>query len=467
MSRSGAIYWHVLWVGWLLLAGTALAQNTNASLRGTVTDSSNAVLRGAQVSISDQQNGFNLHRVVDSQGDYEFTQLPPGEYLVSVEAAGFSTQSKSIALVIDQQATLSFSLAVQSLTTNVTVSAQTSELNTSDATMGNALDSIAIQALPVEGDIPDLLSLQPGVLYLGLHNDQSHDSRSGSSAGARSDQNNSTLDGLDNNDQARGYAFTGVLRSTLDSVQEFRVTSAGYNADTGRSSGAQINILTKSGTNQFHGSVYGRTRDLIPPANDWFNKQAELEQGLPNVPGALDRNTYGASLGGPLVKNKLFFFTTYEGEKINENQQMTMIVPTASLRAGEIKYPSTQNGVTQIVTLNSGQIASMDPNCTTTGTCPWGPGVDPNSLAVFKQYPLPNGYLRRRRTEHRLPTHGRRPTRHRSILSSLNWITRSPVVTGYLCAAICKRTARPEFRNFPGRRPVSPIRTTAKGLLPG
>ncbi len=351
------------------------------------------MLRGAQVSISDQQNGFNLHRVVDSQGDYEFTQLPPGEYLVSVEAAGFSTQSKSIALIIDQQATLSFSLAVQSLTTNVTVSAQASELNTSDATTGNALDSIAIQAIPVEGDIPDLLSLQPGILYLGLHNDQTHDSRSGSVLGARSDQNNSTLDGVDNNDQVHGYAFTGVLRSTLDSVEEFRVTTSGFNAESGRSSGAQINILTKSGSNQFHGSLYGRTRDLIPPANDWFNKQAELASGLPNVPGRLDRDAYGGSLGGPIKKDRLFFFATYEGEKINENKQMTMVVPTASLRAGEIKYPHTTDGVTQIVTLTPSQIASMDPNCSKNGTCPWGPGVDPYSLDVFKQYPLPNGYV--------------------------------------------------------------------------
>ena len=163
------------------------------------------------------------------------------------------------------------------MTINVTASPPA--LNTNDASMGTAFDSATIEALPVEGDIPDLLSLQPGVLYLGLHDDQTHDSRSGATAGARSDQNNSTLDGLDNNDQAHGYAFTGVLRSTLDSVEEFRVTTSGYNADTGRSSGAQINILTKSGTNQFHGSLYGRTRDLIAPANDWFNKQAELAQG--------------------------------------------------------------------------------------------------------------------------------------------------------------------------------------------
>ncbi len=330
---------------------------------------------------------------VDSDGSYEFAQLSPGEYAVTAEAAGFQTQTKELVVSIDQAATLNFSLAVESPTTSISVVGQSTALNTSDATMGNALDASAIQSIPVEGNIPDLLSLQAGILYLGLHNDQTHDSRSGSVQGARSDQNNSTLDGVDNNDQVHGYAFTGVLRSTLDSVEEFRVTTAGFNADTGRSSGAQINILTKSGSNQFHGSLYGRTRDLISPANDWFNKQAELSAGQPNTPGRLDRDAYGGSLGGPIAKNKLFFFTTYEGERINENKQMTMIVPTATLRAGDIRYPHFENGQTQIVTLTPQQIAGMDPNCAQSGTCPWGPGVDPNALAVFKQYPLPNSYV--------------------------------------------------------------------------
>ncbi len=374
------------------LATFAVAQSPSTSLRGTISDPSGAVISSAQVSLLNSSNGFSQKRTADASGAYQFQQLPPGTYTVAVVAAGFAAQSQSIELMINQPATLNFSLPVEAAATTVSVSGQAPALNSTDATMGDVFDSATIQALPVEGDIPDLLSLQPGVLYLGLHNDQSHDSRSGSAAGARSDQNNSTLDGLDNNDQVRGYAFTGVLRSTLDSVQEFRVTTSGFNADAGRSSGAQINIATKSGTNDFHGSLYGRTRNLITPANDWFNKQAELSQGLPNVPGTLDRNAYGGSLGGPIKKNKLFFFTTYEGEKINENQQMTMIVPTASLRAGEIKYPSTTNGATQIVTLNAAQIASMDPNCSGTGTCPWGPGVDPYSLSAFKQYPLPNGY---------------------------------------------------------------------------
>jgi hypothetical protein len=377
----------------IVISSVVSAQNPSTSLRGNISDISGAMIQRAQISLLDSRNGFTQSRASDSSGAYQFQQLPPGDYTVTVEATGFAAQTRSVELVIDQTATLNFSLAVESAPTTVIVNGQAPALNTNDASMGSAFNGITIEALPVEGDIPDLLSLQPGVLYLGLHDDQTHDSRSGSVSGARSDQNNSTLDGVDNNDQAHGYAFTGVLRSTLDSVEEFRVTTSGYNAESGRSSGAQINILTKSGTNEFHGSVYGRTRDLISPANDWFNKQAEIASGLPNVPGSLDRDIYGASLGGPLKKNRLFFFTTYEGEKINENKQVTMIVPTASLRAGDIRYPSTQNGAMQVVTLTPAQIASMDPNCSKNGTCPWGPGVDPNSLAVFKQYPMPNGFV--------------------------------------------------------------------------
>ena len=108
---------------------------------------------------------------------------------------------------------------------------------------------------------------------------QDQDSRSGSVAGARSDQTNVTLDGLDDNDQQNGYAFTGVLRSTLDSTEEFRVTTTSSNADAGRSSGAQVTLVTKSGTNKFHGAAYEYNRNSLGYANDWFNKQGELQSG--------------------------------------------------------------------------------------------------------------------------------------------------------------------------------------------
>src|SRR5262249_54180037 len=152
--------------------------------------------------------------------------------------------------------------------------------------------------------------------------DQSHDSRSGSVNGARSDQTNIVLDGIDNNDQTQGTAFQGALRSTLDSLQEFRVTTSNANADAGRSSGAQVSLVTKSGTNRFHGSVYEYNRTNFGQSNDWFNKRVELEGGLPNTPGQLIRNTFGATFGGAIIKDRAFFFLAYEGQRTRESSQI-------------------------------------------------------------------------------------------------------------------------------------------------
>jgi hypothetical protein len=297
-------------------------------------------------------------------------------------------QTKVAELLVNQPATISFTLSVQGATTTVNVTAEAQTLNNSDATIGNSVSNSTIQALPMEGrNVPDLLSLQPGVLYLGRQIDQTVDSRSGAVSGARSDQTNVTLDGVDDNDQTNGFAFTGVLRSTLDSVEEFRVTTTQANADAGRTSGAQVVLLTKSGTNQLHGSLYEYNRNTAFAANDWFNKQAQLAAGLPDKPGQLIRNTFGATLGGPIKKNKLFFFLNYEGQRTAENQQQTLTVPTQSLRAGNVQYIDTQGNKD---TLTPAQIATMDPGCT---ACTYGPGIDPNTVALFNKYPLPNGQV--------------------------------------------------------------------------
>ena len=375
----------------ILYSATAtVAQSSASSLRGDVTDSSGAAIIGAQVVLENPATGYTNSCFTDSQGEYRFHEIPSGKYVISATAKEFGKQSKAAELLVNQPVTVNLSLSVQSLRTVVEVAGEKHELNFVDASMGDAVNDATIQSLPMEGrNVPDLLSLQPGVLYLGNGDDQSHDSRSGSSAGGRSDQGNATLDGGDNNDQMRGYAFTGVLRSTLDSVQDFRVTTVGFGADSGRSSGAQVSLLTRNGTNHLHGSLYEYNRSSLGEANDWFNKQAELSNGLPNVPGKLIRNTFGASLGGPIKKDRSFLFGNYEGQRTSENQQQTLTVPTASMRAGNIQY-STSSGNGTIL-LSPAQIAAMDPNCSANGTCPAGPGVDPNVLTVFKLYPAPNG----------------------------------------------------------------------------
>jgi hypothetical protein len=372
-----------------LTSSSLLSQIATTSLRGAVKDPSGAVVPGAVVTLTDNATGNVFQSKSGNSGDYQFNQIPPAKYTIKVSATGFADQSKVAELLVNQPATVDFAVSVQASAEVVNVSAEAQTLNLTDASIGNSVNNTMIEALPMEGrNVPDLLSLQPGVLYLGRQIDADSDSRSGAVAGARSDQTNVTLDGLDDNDQNNGYAFTGVLRSTLDSTEEFRVTTTSSDADAGRTSGAQVTLITKSGTNQFHGSLYEYNRNTAAVANDWFNKAAQVEEGLPNVPGKLIRNTFGGSIGGPVKKDKLFFFFNYEGQRTAENRQITQTVPTASFKAGNITYP-TDGG--SIVTLNPMQVAAMDPNCGGNGTCPWGAGVDPYMQTVLNNIPTANG----------------------------------------------------------------------------
>jgi hypothetical protein len=219
-------------------------------------------------------------------------------------------------LLVNNPATLNVTLEIGTTVQTVEVSAQSQTLNTTDASLGIAFNENQVKELPLEGrNVPDLLTLQAGVVYIGNNPsiDTNVDTRSGAVNGARSDQSNVTLDGISVNNRA-GNAFTSVLPVTLDSVQEFRVTTSNYNADQGGTGGAQVALVTKSGTNQFHGSAYEYLRNTYTSANDYFNKQAQLTSGEPNVAPKLNRNIFGGSIGGPIKKDRLFFFANYEGE---------------------------------------------------------------------------------------------------------------------------------------------------------
>ncbi len=368
-----------------------LSQTAVTSLNGTVVDPGGAATPQADITLTNRDSGFNQTRKSNGEGEYSFQQIPPGKYTVTITAAGFAQQVRQVELLVNQTGRLDIGLTLQAASTSVEVNAQTVTLNTSDATIGTPFNQTEIQALPFEGNnVLDLLSLQPGVMFLGRQSDSQMDvdSRSGSVNGARSDQNNYTLDGLDDNNQNKGYAFEGVLRSTRDSVEEFRVVTTNSNADSGRSSGAQVALVTRSGTNSLHGSAYEYHRPTNMVANDWFNKHSELQTGQPNVPGRFLRNTFGGSFGGPVMKDKLFFFLAYEGQRTAESTQVTREVPTASLRQGNVTY-LTQAGTYR--TLTPADIASMDPKCSKAGTCPNGPGVNQAALAYLSQLPLPNG----------------------------------------------------------------------------
>ena len=338
MTRSNLL---VACLSLLGLTTFGWSQTGLTSLRGTVTDPSGALLAGAEIVLEEPATGFRATRSTDQSGAYEFPQIPPGKYTVTVTKAGFGKRTKAAELLVSQPATINFALSVQTINETIEVSDVAQTVNTTDATIGNAVSNSTIQALPIEGrNVPDLLSLQPGVVYLNSRvTNPDQDSRSGAVSGARSDQSNVTLDGVDNNDQRQGYAFTGVLRSTLDSVEEFRVSTTNSNADSGRSSGAQVTLVTKSGTNKFHGSAYEYNRNNLGLANDWFNKNAQISAGLPNKPGQLIRNTFGVTFGGPIKKDKVFFFLNYEGQKTQENQQQNLTVPTAAFKSGMSAIP--------------------------------------------------------------------------------------------------------------------------------
>ena len=420
---------------WVVIAGfivlslsVPVAAQSTTSLHGVITDAKGALLPGATVKLSDPKTGFTRTLTSGVDGVYQALQIPPATYSVEVTAQGFAPfKRENLALLVSTPATLNVTMQVEGSTVRVEVTGEAPLVNTQDASIGNAFTERQLIRLPSEGRDPAaILALQPGVTFIGSDKqiDQYNDSRGGSVAGARSDQTNITLDGLDDNEQLNGLAFQGVLRATLDSLQEFRVTTSNGNADEGRSSGGQVALVTKSGTNDFHGTVYEYNRSNIGEANDWFNKAAEITSGLPNKPGQLIRNTFGATLGGPVQKDRIFLFFAYEGQRRRETTQITQTVPSDLLRTGTIQYlciPSTApvnpdpncflgspntNGINvvsnalisqtdYIAQLSAAQLAAIDPVCS--ATCPLGPGPNPavmqlwqNGIGSTKRYPSPN-----------------------------------------------------------------------------
>jgi hypothetical protein len=361
----------------------ASAQTATTSLRGTIKDPSGALVPGATVTLQNQSIDKTISAVTNDSGVYQFAQIPPAHYLITATANGFGNQSKTAELLVDQPATIDFKLSVQGNAVTVDVSSSAQTLNTTDATLGDSVGNETIQALPMEGRDPiSLLTLQPGVLYLGNPSENDTvDSRSGSVNGGRSDQGNITLDGLDDNDQINGTAFTGVLRSTLDSTEEFRVTTSNGNANSGRSSGAQVSLVTKTGTNKYHGALYEYYRPTNTVANEWFNKYQELVLGEPNVPQKYVLNTFGGAVGGPIKKDKLFFFFNYEGKRQAVDDIVTRTLPTQQFYSGELGYQNT-SGATEYLT--AAQVTALDSGCATNIAC----GPNPNVIAYYQ--PLAN-----------------------------------------------------------------------------
>ena len=384
----------------------SFGQTGTTSIRGVLTDKSGAAIVDASLTIASNEQSLRRETKSDSSGEYRFLALPPGSYTLTIARAGFREVQERFDLLVNVPVTRNFELQIGSTVQKIEVSAEAEMLNTTDASLGNAFNQLAVKQLPLESrNVPDLLSLQPGVLYTGNQQDTDRDTRSGAVAGARSDQSNITVDGIPVNPRG-GYAFQSVLPVTLDSVEEFRVTTNNYGADQGVSSGAQVALVTKSGTDNFHGSVYEYNRNSAFSANDYFLKGAQIASGQPNKPLHLNRNIFGASIGGPVLKNRLYFFLNYEGYRDSESQSAVRTVPTASLRDGVIEYLCGPGGAScpgNTVTGVDGKSFSAPAGYAAIGSntlTNWDGGAkdpthgpDPVVLNFMNQtYPLPNDY---------------------------------------------------------------------------
>jgi hypothetical protein len=370
----------------LALLGCAIAiqAQSASSLRGTVVDPQGASIAQAIVTLTNNGTGSSRQTQSDAAGSYQFLQMPPGEYTLSAAKPGFSSVTrKDVNLLVNTPASVDLKMEIGQTSETVNVTTEAPVLNTVDASEGNAFNETQIRQLPLDTrNIVQLLSLQPGV------------TSTGEVMGSRRDQNNVMLDGVDVNDNqnsgigggadigsaqgsnANGTSnvagFNSVLPIPLDSVQEFRVTVAGQGADEGRSSGGQVVLVTKSGTNNLHGSAYEYNRNTLFAANSWFNNRSGVDRQV------LNRNQFGASLGGPIKKDRIFYFFNYE-RRIDASQlAVERQVPSESLKSGMLQFQDS-NGATY--TLTPAQIQAIDPLHI---------GVNQGYQNILKQYPVGN-----------------------------------------------------------------------------
>ncbi len=317
-----------------MLVGNVFAQSGTSTINGSVTDQTGAAVPGATVTIVELSTNSSRSTTTNDNGNYSFPGIKPATYRLTVEAGNFKKAvNNNVQAGVDSSVSINVQLEAGDVSAIVDVTSDTIEsvVNTQDASLGNNFVPRQIQGLPTNlRRVNDLLSLQPGV------------TREGYVAGGRSDQANITLDGVDINDQQTGGRSVqfdtsqgSVLRATTGAVEEFRITTTNANASQGRSSGAQISLVTRSGTNEFHGQAFYTYRPTQFSANSFFNNLS----GTPRP--SLARDVFGGSIGGPIFKDKLFFFYDYEGQRQTLGQSVNRTVPLAHLGNGEIRFQGT------------------------------------------------------------------------------------------------------------------------------
>ena len=351
------------------------AQVDRATLSGVVRDTGGGVVPGATVTVTNLATNIESHQPTTETGSYQVVNLVPGRYQVEVELSGFKKSSQVLALEVGQRARLDIELAVGSFSEVVTVAESPQLLNTNDATLGTVVPQIQVANLPLAiRNWDDLLALVPGVQgdrYTEQGGGTSFGRTGGINVhGARALQNNFLLDGVDNNSISENVQelTTQVSRPSVDAIQEFKVVTSPYSAEYGRSPGAAVSVSTKSGTNGIKGTLYDFFRNQSFDSNDFFTIRANAAKP------ANDQNQYGGNIGGPIVKDKAFFFGDFEGTRITRGVIRSTQVPTANERAGI--FTSAVRDPTTGLPFANNQIPSGR--------------IDPYATAIIGLVPLPN-----------------------------------------------------------------------------
>jgi hypothetical protein len=359
----------------LLLVSTASAQVDRATLTGTVRDASGAVVPGATVVARNAATGVPSETVTDAQGNYLIGGLIPGSYAVEVQLAGFQKSTGKADLEVGQRGRLDFALSVGTVEQTVVVQASSPIINTEQATLGSVIPQSQVANLPLSiRNWDDLLALVPGVegdRYTEQGGGTSFGRTGGINVhGARALQNNFLLDGVDNNSISENVQelTTQVSRPSVDAIQEFKVVTSPYSAEYGRSPGAAVSVSTKSGTNSVKGTAYEYFRNEKFDSIDFLSKRANAAKPTN------DQNQYGGNLGGPIVKNRSFFFADYEGTRITRGVTRLTRVPTADERAG-IFTAAVTDPLTRLPFADN--------------RIPQG-RIDPYASAILDLVPLPN-----------------------------------------------------------------------------
>ncbi|MFN0277182.1 MAG: carboxypeptidase regulatory-like domain-containing protein [Pyrinomonadaceae bacterium] len=321
----------------------AAGQSGTTSVNGTVFDQQGKVVVGASVVLISTEKGFSRSVTTNNNGAFSFPAIQSDVYRLEVEMNGFKKFVRGeLRALVDSPTEISAVLEIGNINETVNVTGtDESLLNTQDATVGNTFDSTQVTQLPTQArNVINLLTLQPGVTRFGFV------------AGGRSDQANITLDGVDVNEAQTNDIFNPVLRLNAEAIEEFRVTTTTANASQGRSSGAQISLVTKGGTNQLRGALFLSGRRTGWTANDFFNNRSGVERPK------LDRNIFGGAVGGPVWKNRVFFFYSYEGERTTRGGTALRNVPLPNLGQGIIRFNTTTG---QTAPLHCLQIAMVFP----------------------------------------------------------------------------------------------------------